>query len=217
VTVSKNKARIPVQKRSIETREKILNAAWTLFAEKGYFKTSTHDLAEQAGVATGSFYGYFNNKKEVAIELIRRFHEEAFEKAFNNFRIQIGDNVAQNIDAGRKLVRLIIQSLKESHTINPMLHKEATALILLDEDVKKIKSEEDKETIALLITLLQKYKQLIRINDIEAAAVLLFRTSDEIIHRIMINKDEIEEERLLGELEDMICSYLFVLYGDKTP
>ena len=209
MTVLKNKARIPVQKRSIKTREKILNAAWELFAEKGYFKTSTHDLADRAGVATGSFYGYFNNKKEVVIELIRRFHEEAFEKAFNNFRIQIGDNVAENIDAGRKFVRLMIQSLKESHAINPMLHREATALILLDEDVKNTKSEDDKKTVAFLITLLQQHKQIIRVNDIEAAAVLLFRTSDEIIHRIMINKDEIEEERLLGELEDMICSYLF--------
>ena len=95
-----------------------------------------------------------------------------------------------------------------------MLHKEATALILLDEDVKKIKSEDDNKTIAFLITLLQQYKQFIRVDDIEAAAILLFRISDEIIHRIMINKEEIEEERLLGELEDMICSYLF---GDKTP
>lgn len=215
--ISKNKARMPVQKRSIETREKILNAAWTLFAEKGYFKTSTHDLAEQAGIATGSFYAYFNNKKEVGIELIRRFHKEAFEKALNNFRIQIGNNVAENLDQGRKLVRLIIHSLKESHAINPMLHKEATALILLDEDVRKINSEEDKKTIAFLITLLQQYKQIIRVDDIEAAAILLFRTSDEIIHRIMINKEEIDTERLLGELEDMICSYIFIPFGDKTP
>ena len=217
MTISKNKARIPIQKRSIETRKKILNAAWELFAEKGYFKTSTHDLAERAGVATGSFYGYFNNKKEVAIELIRRFHEEAFEKAFDNFRIQIGDNVAENLDQGRKLVRLIIQSLKKSHAINPMLHREATALILLDEDVKKIKNEADKKTIAFLITLLHQYKQFIRVDDIEASAILLFRVSDEIVHRIMINKEEIEEDRLLGELEDMICSYLFVPFGDKSP
>jgi AcrR family transcriptional regulator len=217
VTISKNKARMPVQKRSIETREKILNAAWELFAEKGYFKTSTHDLAERAGVATGSFYGYFNNKKEVAIELIRRFHEEAFEKAFNNFRIQIGDNVAENLDQGRKLVRFVIRSLKESHAINPMLHKEATALILLDEDIRKINSEEDKKIIAFLITFLQQYKLLIRVDDIEAAAIMLFRISDEIIHRIMINKEEIEAERLLRQLEDMICSYLFIPFGDKNP
>ena len=210
MTISKNKARIPVQKRSIETKEKILEAAWTLFAEKGYFKTSTHDLAERAGVATGSFYGYFNDKKEVAIELIRRFRKEASEKALSNFRIQIGDNVAENLDQGRKLVRFIIRSLKESHAINPLLHKEATALILLDEDIRKINSEEDKKIIAFLITFLQQYKLLIRVDDIEAAAIMLFRISDEIIHRIMINKEEIEAERLLGELEDMICSYLFI-------
>ena len=84
MTISKNKARIPVQKRSIETKEKIINAAWTLFAEKGYFKIRTHDLAQRAGVATGSFYGYFNNKKEVAIELIRSFYKEASEKALYN-------------------------------------------------------------------------------------------------------------------------------------
>jgi len=210
VTASKNKARIPVQKRSIETREKILNAAWELFAEKGYFKTNTNELAERAGIATGSFYGYFNNKKEVGIELMRRFYKEASEKALSNFYIQIGNNVAENLDTGRKLVRFIIKSLKESHAINPMLHKETTALILLDEDVRKISKEEDKKIITFLITFLQQYKQLIRVDDIEAAAIMLFRISDEIIHRIMINKEEIEEERLLGELEDMICSYLFI-------
>jgi len=91
-----------------------------------------------------------------------------------------------------------------------MLHKETTALILLDEDVRKINNEEDKKIITFLITFLQQHKQLIRVDDIEAAAIMLFRISDEIIHRIMIHKEEIEEERLLGELEDMICSYLFI-------
>ena len=209
MTISKSKARIPVQKRSIETREKIINAAGTLFSEKGYFKTSTHDLAEQAGVATGSFYGYFNNKKEVAIEMIRRFYKEASEKTLSNFSIQIGDNVAENLDTGRKLVRFIIHSLKESHAINPMIHREAIALINLDEEVRKINQEEEQKIVALILAFLRQYKQFIRVGDIEAAAILLFRTSDEIIHRIMINKEEIEEERLLGELEDMICSYLF--------
>ncbi len=206
-----------MQKRSIETRENILNAAWTLFAEKGYFKTSTHDMAEQAGIATGSFYAYFNNKKEVVIELIRRFYKEASEKALYNFQIQIGDTAGENRDTVRKLVRFVIQSLKESHAINPMLHNQATALILLDEDVRKINSEEEKKIIALLITLLQRIKPLIRVDDIEAAAILLFKTSDEIIHRIMINREETGAERLLGELEDMICSYLFAPCGDKNP
>lgn len=216
MTISKSKARIPVQKRSIETREKIINAAGTLFSEKGYFKTSTHDLADRAGVATGSFYGYFNNKKEVAIEMIRRFYKEASEKTLSNFSIQIGDNVAENLDTGRKLVRLMIQSLKEFHAANKMLHREGMALILLDEDVSKINCEEEEKIIAFIINLLQQHKQLIRVDDIEAAAIMLFRISDEIIHRIMIHKDAIDEDRLLKELEDMICSYLFITYQDES-
>ncbi len=210
MTVSKNKARIPVQKRSIETREKILNAAWELFAEKGYFKTSTHDLAERASVATGSFYGYFNNKKEVAIELIKRFYKEASEKVLHNIQMDVGDNVSESLDNGKKLVRSLIRSSKESHEINPMIHQDAQALILLDEEVEKLNREEEQKIIEFLIHLLQKYKQFIRVNNIEVAATMLFWISTEMIHRIMNDKEGDKEERLLRELEDIICSYLFI-------
>jgi AcrR family transcriptional regulator len=209
VTV-KNKARIPAQKRGIETRKKIIDAAWDLFGEKGYFKTNPRDIAKHAGVATGSFYAYFNNKKEVGIELMRRFYKEATEKALSNINLEIGDNIGDNLDSIRKLIRFVIQSLKESHAINPLLHKEASALILLDDEVNAINNEEQKKVISYLIALFQQYKKFIRVDDLEAAASLLFRTSDEIIHRIMFNKEDINEERLLRELDDMICSYLFI-------
>jgi AcrR family transcriptional regulator len=210
VTRSRNKARIPVQKRSIETKEKIMNAAWTLFGEKGYFKTTSHDLAQRAGVAIGSFYGYFNNKKEVAIELIRNFYSETLEKALCNIHKEVGKNVKQNSDNGRKLVRSLIQSLREAHDINPLIHRDVTALILTDEDVNKINKEEEKKIIAFLVNLLEQYKQFIRVNDIEAAATMLFWISTEMIHRIMNDKEEDKAERLLRELEHIICSYLFI-------
>ena len=54
-------------------------------------------------------------------------------------------------------------------------------------------------------------------NDIDAASTMLFWISTEMIHRIMNDKEEIEEKRLIEELEDIICSYLFVPFGDKTP
>lgn len=209
MTVSKNKARIPVQKRSIETKEKILNAAWELSAEKGYFKITTHDLAQRAGVATGSFYGYFNNKKEVAIELIKRFYKEASEKALYNIHMDVGDEVSESLDNGKKLVRSLIRTLKEAHEINPMIHRDGQALILLEEDVGEINREEEKKIIEFLIHLLQKYKQFIRVNNIEAAATMLFWISTEMIHRIMNETEEVARERLFEELEDIICSYLF--------
>ena len=208
--VSKNKARIPVQKRSIETKNKILQAAWDLSAEKGYFKITTHDLAQRAGVATGSFYGYFNNKKEVAIELIKKFYKEASEKAFHNIHMDVGDEVSESLDNGKKLVRSLIRTLKEAHEINPMIHRDGQALILLEEDVGEINREEEKKIIEFLIHLLQRYRQIIRVNNIEAAATMLFWISTEMIHRIMNETEEVARERLFEELEDIICRYLFI-------
>lgn len=210
MTVLKNKARIPVQKRSIETKDKILRAAWELSAEKGYFKITTHDLAERAGVATGSFYGYFNNKKEVAIELIKKFYKEASEKALYNIHMDVGDEVSESLDNGKKLVRSLIRTLKEAHEINPMIHRDGQALILLEEDVGEINCEEEKKIIEFLIHLLQKYKQFIRVNNIASAATMLFWISTEMIHRIINDTEEVAKERLFEELEDIICSYLFI-------
>ncbi len=210
MTVLKNKARIPVQKRSIETKDKILQAAWDLSAEKGYFKITTHDLAQRAGVATGSFYGYFNNKKEVAIELIKKFYKEASEKALYNIHMDVGDEVSESLDNGKKLVRSLIRTLKEAHEINPMIHRDGQALILLEEDVEEINREEEKKIIEFLISLLQQYRRFIRVNNIEAAATMLFWISTEMIHRIMNDKEGGDEKRLMNELEDIICSYIFI-------
>jgi len=43
----------------------ILDAAITVFAEKGFHKTTTTEIAKQAGVAVGTIYNYFASKDEV--------------------------------------------------------------------------------------------------------------------------------------------------------
>ena len=45
--------RIPTQKRSIEKRNKMIEKGFKLMCEKGYYNTSTPDIAESAGVSTG--------------------------------------------------------------------------------------------------------------------------------------------------------------------
>ncbi|MFZ5774916.1 MAG: TetR/AcrR family transcriptional regulator [Thermodesulfobacteriota bacterium] len=48
-------------------RDRILHAALKLFHTKGYFKTSVHDIREQADVSIGLVYRYFKNKEEIAL------------------------------------------------------------------------------------------------------------------------------------------------------
>ncbi len=52
-----------------QTRTRILQAAQRLFAHKGYDGTTTRDLASTAGVAEGTLFRYFPNKKAILVEI----------------------------------------------------------------------------------------------------------------------------------------------------
>ena len=46
-------------------KNKIVSAAWQLFYEKGYNKTTVDDIIELSGTSKGSFYYYFSTKDEL--------------------------------------------------------------------------------------------------------------------------------------------------------
>ena len=52
-----------------ETKHRILQAAQHLFACRGYNGTTTRDLAAEAGVAEGTIFRHFENKKAILVEL----------------------------------------------------------------------------------------------------------------------------------------------------
>lgn len=52
-----------------DTRTRILQAGKQLFAQKGYEGTTTKDLAAAAGVAEGTLFRHFANKKAILIEV----------------------------------------------------------------------------------------------------------------------------------------------------
>jgi AcrR family transcriptional regulator len=52
-----------------ETKKRILEAAQKLFARKGYEGTTTRELAHEAGVAEGTIFRHFPNKKAILVEV----------------------------------------------------------------------------------------------------------------------------------------------------
>ena len=60
-----------------ETRERIVDAALTLFREKGFDETTMRDIAADAGVATGAAYYYFRSKEDLVMAFYARTAEEA--------------------------------------------------------------------------------------------------------------------------------------------
>jgi len=52
-------------------RAELLAAARTSFAERGYHETTVEDITRAAGVAKGTFYLYFEEKREIFLAIIR--------------------------------------------------------------------------------------------------------------------------------------------------
>ncbi len=72
------KTRKPMQKRALNKVERIIKAAFKLFNEKGYYNTTTADIAKEANVATGSVYSYFEDKKDIYIQVLKKINDEIF-------------------------------------------------------------------------------------------------------------------------------------------
>ncbi|HET9955185.1 MAG TPA: TetR/AcrR family transcriptional regulator [Polyangiaceae bacterium] len=56
-----------------ERREQILKSAREVFARRGYHATTIDDIVADAGLARGTFYLYFDDKRAIFSELIERF------------------------------------------------------------------------------------------------------------------------------------------------
>src|SRR5438046_10621848 len=56
-----------------ERRQQLIDAAKDVFAKKGYHAATVDDITRAAGVAKGTFYLYFGEKREVYYELVRTF------------------------------------------------------------------------------------------------------------------------------------------------
>ena len=58
-------------------REAILEAAFKVIADKGYFETRVEDIARAAGVAKGTVYLHFKDKADIYIGLVDWLFEQA--------------------------------------------------------------------------------------------------------------------------------------------
>ena len=63
------------------TRERILEAALALFADRGYEATTMREVARKAGTSLGLAYRYFASKEEFALALYMRLAKESEEWA----------------------------------------------------------------------------------------------------------------------------------------
>jgi AcrR family transcriptional regulator len=127
--MTKQEIREPKQKRSIEKKQSIIMASYKLFSDKGYYKTNTAEIAQEAGVSTGIVYNYFQDKKDILLEVIKFYISSLSEQFQPLLSAPINKN---NLPA--RIEQFIDISIA-SHTMNVEAHNEFLALSLLEKDI----------------------------------------------------------------------------------
>lgn len=127
--MSINEVRKPIQKRSIETKEKIIEAGFNLICEKGYYNTNTAEIAKSAGVSTGIVYQYFRDKHDILIEGIQKFSKDIFYPMLN-----IEHEKFTKSDL-RELLRNMIDKFIKKHKLSQSAHEEITAMTHSDKEI----------------------------------------------------------------------------------
>lgn len=88
------------------TRTKILEAMYTLVAQKGYDKASLGQIADMIGIKKASIYYYFRSKEELFIELVQKLYKEDYNKKMEDIRknITISDYKEAVLTLGKEFI-----------------------------------------------------------------------------------------------------------------
>lgn len=201
---NENTVRVPQQARSIKKRNRVVDAALTLFGEKGFQGTNAKEVARKAGVSVGTFYAYFTDKKALLLEILARHMADVDTSVFAELQ-----DMAQNGATGREIMRRVVRLGHESHHHSPDLLRVMLAMRYTDEDFTRVADAENKAMIAKITRLLAAMGKHLRVTDMDAAAQVVSNAFEETMHSVAVFGTDIDRDRLYEALADMTAVYLF--------
>lgn len=77
--------RLSRQESQLQTRERLLEAAASVFSQRGFYEASVDEVAEEAGFSKGAVYSNFASKEELFLVLLDRHLEAEFKKIASQF------------------------------------------------------------------------------------------------------------------------------------
>ena len=169
----------------LERRAQILEHAARLFGDKGYHDTSISDIINSAGIARGTFYLYFENKRGIFEELVDGLLERLMEA------IRVVDTSPGAPSARQQLIdnfTRVLELFSEQRALLSILLKGAVGL---DRDIDfKLSDFYEKVTDAIESSLrLGQQMRLVRPCDTRIAALIGLGAFKEVLHEVLRRDD----------------------------
>jgi AcrR family transcriptional regulator len=195
------KIRIPIQKRSIEKKKKIIDAALKIFNEKGYFNTNTAEIAKEADLATGSLYAYFNDKKDIFLEVTDLYSN----MIFNQSAIEL--NKIKNTSNLDLVIKATIDITLQMHKISSKFHQEMMTLSYMDDEIRcRFRTQRE----LLTNRYMEAFENInISFKNNKEKYFLIYSLIEDTCHEIIYNENSnLDKEILIGECAEAIKKIL---------
>jgi AcrR family transcriptional regulator len=194
------KKRMPAQER----REYILEASAEVFSRKGYRMASVSDIVEEAGIGRGTFYLYFDSKREIFLELI-----EAFFRGYADLLQENHRQLEEAFQTGRMVLRTwrdnisrVIRYHQENPHLTNIVYREALGR---DEDFSArvdVLSRLAREKLVAEFQMMYD-RGMMRECDVEVVTSVVMGSTVYLIMEHVLGREKIDVEGLA----DMIVEY----------
>ncbi|MGV9825786.1 MULTISPECIES: TetR/AcrR family transcriptional regulator [unclassified Gordonia (in: high G+C Gram-positive bacteria)] len=108
-------------------RDELLATAGKMFAEHGLRSTTVRDIADGAGILSGSLYHHFDSKESMVDEILRRFLDSLFAR----YR----EIAAADLSATETLRELVVASFES-------IEAEHNAVAIYQDEAKRLATQE---------------------------------------------------------------------------
>lgn len=190
----------PVQRRSFDTRQRILGAAARVFAQHGYAAGTTNRIAAAADLSVGSLYQYFPNKDAILVELLQRHIDHGTEAL-----VRLFDDLPDGLEPRvRAFVRAMIDEHVGEHRLHQVLFEEAPR----PAPILRQLAEGEARLVSATAAMLRDDPE-VHVADVELAARMSVTTVESLVHRFVARQAEaLEVDAFAEELVALLVRYL---------
>ncbi|SHK36649.1 transcriptional regulator, TetR family [Anaerocolumna jejuensis DSM 15929] len=190
----KSSSRNPQQKRSVQRKEDILDVAMFLFSSKGFYNTTTNEIAKTAKISIGNLYFYFPDKDTILIELLERYNQH-FLSVYDD--INTAENVRLYQSDKKKWLYNLIDNLIVLHESTKNFSRELNVLYYARPEVAAlVDAQSEKVRLATLDGLVQ-HKEDLQSEDMEALSVVIVDYISALVDRIVFKDNIVDKQRIL--------------------
>lgn len=200
-----------VSGKSQRTRDDILQAARRSFAKHGYAATTIEHIVEEAGLARGSFYTYFESKAHVfrhlVAEIDRRIADQVATLS-NKTAMNAYDNLLQS---NRNYLRLVAE--------NADLYRLVDEMAAHDHDVAKNRLKSHQRHVARVADTIRRWQRTGRADttiDIDVTAAALVSMLSGFARWMHLDGDSFEEDVAATRLTDIWALSCGLVRDDST-